>query len=359
MTAPSIPPPSSADSLVPSRLLGPWLAVQVVGAVVVLVAVALLFPVSPSIALSWPGLSGALAVPIGLAFWLVFGLVGGVRARMRAGGSVMTFSMPFIVAGTVLGGPFAGALLGLFSEFELREVRTLPWYATFANHAVSILSAVAAGFAGSLTGLVVTPLLPGQPAASFFFVALSTAFTFAAANIVLVIPTLALKNNIGLGDARRSYDTSFRATSAGEAVLAWLMAVTYVTVGFWAPIACVFLVLIIWQAFDRAEAQRHDEKTGLLNTVGFTPRFQSAINSARSGRHLATLAVLDLDEFGLANRTWGHEAGDEILRVVAARLLGAVRRRIPWRASIVRAMSSRSSSKTSPTRRPRSDLPGG
>jgi diguanylate cyclase (GGDEF)-like protein len=326
MTAPSLPP-SSADSVVPSRLLGPWVIVQVVAATVVLLIAARTMPILSSIALPWSGIDTSIATAIGMAFWLAFGLVGGVRSRMRAGGSVMTFSMPFIVAGTVLGGPFAGALLGLFSEFELREFRTLPLYATMANHAVSILSAVAAGIAGGIATQVLTlvPIVPDQPTVAFFVVALVTAFTFAAANVALVIPTLALKNNIGLGDARRSYNASFRATSVGEAVLAWLMAVTYVTIGFWAPIACVVLVLIVWQAFDRDEALRHDPKTGLLNELGFAPFVNSAIETARLGRRPSAVVQFDLDRFKDVNDVYLEAGGDQVICEVARRLFGAVR----------------------------------
>lgn len=327
MTAPSVPPPSSADSLLPSPLLRPWLGLQIAGAALVLVVAARSMPILDSIGLPWSGLDSGVAVPIGVAFWLAFGLVGGVRARMRAGGSVMTFSMPFIVAGTVLGGPFAGALLGLVSEFEIREIRTLPWYGTLANHAVSILSAVTAGVLGETATrmLAGVQVVQHEPAIAFFVVALVTAFSFAAANVALVIPTLALKNNIGLGDARHSYDASFRATSVGEAVLAWLMAVTYVTVGFWAPIACVFLVLIIWQAFDRDEALRRDEKTGLLNELGFSPRINAALDAARLGRHSAAAVQLDLNRFKDINDVYLEAGGDEVIREVARRLLAAVR----------------------------------
>ena len=292
-----------------------------------LVVAATSIPILDSIALPWSGLDTGIAVPVGVAFWLAFGLIGGVRARMRAGGSVMTFSMPFIVAGTVLGGPFAGALLGLFSEFEIREIRTLPWYGTLSNHAVSILSAVIAGVIGQVATQVLAgvPIVQEQPAIAFFVVALVTAFAFASTNVALVIPTLALKNNIGLGDARRSYDASFRATSAGEAVLAWLMAVTYVTVGFWAPIVCVILVLVIWQAFDGGEALRRDEKTGLLNELGFSPRINAALDAARLGRHSAAAVQLDLDKFKEINDLYLEAGGDEVIREVARRLLAAVR----------------------------------
>jgi diguanylate cyclase (GGDEF)-like protein len=327
MSAPAIPPPSSADAVLPSRFLKPWLAIQICAAAVVLVIEARSAPIDPAIALPWPGVESRLAVAMGMAFWLIFGLVGGARSRMRAGGSVMTFSMPFIVAGTLLGGPFAGALLGLLSEFELRELRTQPWYGTLANHAVSILSAVAGGTVGALANglLGQSPALATQPAITFFVVALVTAFTFAATNIALVIPTLAFRHAQGFADARKSNNASFRATSLGEAVLAWLMAVTYVAIGFWAPIACVVLVLIVWQAFDGGEAIKHDPKTGLLNELGFAPMVFSAIDAARQGRRASAVVQLDLDKFKHINEVFLERAGDEVIVEVAKRLLTSVR----------------------------------
>ena len=324
---PSLPPPSSADALLPSRLLKPWIAFQIGAAVIVFVFVAAKAPLGASIALAWPGLDSRLAIAIGMVFWLLFGLVGGVRSRMRAGGSIVTFSMPFIVAGTVLGGPFAGALLGLVSEFELRELRTLRWYATLANHAVAILSAVTAGVVGGVANEVLdaTPILAEQTAVGFFAVALVTAFTFAVCNVALVMPTLVLRSKSRLADARSTYDVSLRATSLGEAVLAWLMAVTYVTIGFWAPVACVVLVLILWQAFDGGERLRHDVKTGLLNQVGFAPRLAAALQTARQRRRGAAVAQLDLDHFKEINDLYLEEGGDEVIREVARRLLASVR----------------------------------
>ena len=323
-TAPS-PSPSSADSQRPSPHLALWVAIQIGAATSVTVWVASTTSLRASIAFPWPGLAGPDAIPIGMAFWLVFGLLGGLRARLRAGGSVMTFSMPFIVGGTLLGGPLAGALLGLVSEFELREIRTQPWYGTLAIHAVSILSAVAAATVGDWVRLTVELVVPGQPALTFFVVALATALVFSVVNIGLVIPTLALKSNISIPEASRSYDATFRATSLGESILAWLMAVTYSTVGWWAPIACVALVLIIWQAFDGLEALRRDEKTGLLNHIGFAPRLDAAIEAARLGRHGAALVLLDLDKFKEVNDAYLEEAGDEVIRVTGRRLLAAVR----------------------------------
>ena len=302
-----------------------WVTFQVAAATIACVIVAATTPLRPEIALPWPGLPSDIAVVAGMAFWMIFGLVGGLRARLRPGGAVVTFSMPFIVGGTILGGPLAGALMGLVAEFEVREIRTLPWYGTLANHAVSILAAIGAALVGGPAHGLLDRILPGQEGLAFFGAAILTALVFDFLNILLVLPTLAIRGDQSLREAARSPDVALRATAVAEGILAWNMAAGYILLGWWAPIACVALVLIVWQAYDRGEALRRDAKTGLLNDTGLLPRVNAAIVAARSGRRPSAFLLLDLDRFKVVNDTYGHEAGDEVLTMTARRLLIAVR----------------------------------
>jgi diguanylate cyclase (GGDEF)-like protein/PAS domain S-box-containing protein len=69
----------------------------------------------------------------------------------------------------------------------------------------------------------------------------------------------------------------------------------------------------------------HDSLTGLPNRALLSDRFEHAqAVRARETRGLA-LMVIDLDGFKATNDAFGHGVGDEVLRVVAARLLAAVR----------------------------------
>ncbi|OUS11055.1 hypothetical protein A9Q89_09985 [Gammaproteobacteria bacterium 53_120_T64] len=63
-----------------------------------------------------------------------------------------------------------------------------------------------------------------------------------------------------------------------------------------------------------------DKLTGLCNRPMFDMTMKHAVASAR--RHQAQLAVLfvDLDNFKIINDTYGHKAGDDVLREIAARL---------------------------------------
>lgn len=69
----------------------------------------------------------------------------------------------------------------------------------------------------------------------------------------------------------------------------------------------------------------HDPLTGLPNRALFLDRLHQAL--ARTGRQNSTAAVLflDLDNFKVINDSLGHEAGDQLLLMVAERLCGCVR----------------------------------
>ncbi|MBU6270680.1 MAG: diguanylate cyclase [Betaproteobacteria bacterium] len=80
------------------------------------------------------------------------------------------------------------------------------------------------------------------------------------------------------------------------------------------------------QLAARSHFAEHDALTGLPNRVLLNDRLERlCAHHAREGG-LFAVAFLDLDHFKTINDTHGHEAGDLLLKVVAERLLAALRK---------------------------------
>jgi len=70
----------------------------------------------------------------------------------------------------------------------------------------------------------------------------------------------------------------------------------------------------------------HDELTGLVNRRELTDRVNASIEGYVSEGTVFTLLTLDLDRFKAVNDTCGHVAGDMLLKGIALKLKGAVRK---------------------------------
>ena len=69
----------------------------------------------------------------------------------------------------------------------------------------------------------------------------------------------------------------------------------------------------------------HDPLTGLANRTLLWDRLEHAIHMAQRNKTLVATALIDLNGFKQINDSYGHEAGDEVLKVVAKRLQASVR----------------------------------
>jgi diguanylate cyclase (GGDEF)-like protein len=86
-------------------------------------------------------------------------------------------------------------------------------------------------------------------------------------------------------------------------------------------------------AIDRKEAEQklarlahYDALSNVPNRILFRDRLQRAIERARRGHQNVALLFLDLDGFKQVNDTFGHDAGDELIKTVASRLTACVRK---------------------------------
>ena len=86
------------------------------------------------------------------------------------------------------------------------------------------------------------------------------------------------------------------------------------------------------RVIDANRAERHvhqlaynDTLTGLPNRLLFVDHLNRAIDRSLSRNSTLAVLFLDLDRFKFINDTLGHEAGDQLLTVMAQRLKGCVR----------------------------------
>jgi diguanylate cyclase (GGDEF)-like protein len=70
---------------------------------------------------------------------------------------------------------------------------------------------------------------------------------------------------------------------------------------------------LIGRVAEQSALARTDEVTGLPNRRAWNERLQERVNS----RHPLAVLILDIDKFKTINDTYGHPAGDMVLRQVA------------------------------------------
>jgi diguanylate cyclase (GGDEF)-like protein len=114
-----------------------------------------------------------------------------------------------------------------------------------------------------------------------------------------------------------SYDTVAAAIAREKRTL-------YLVLGIGLALLYAVLFRIVARASRRLRhLALHDALTGLPNRTLFHERAELAIKGIRPDRTVAVLLVLD--RFKEVNDTLGHDHGDELLKVVAERLAGALR----------------------------------
>ena len=307
----------------PSRALYAFTGVSTVVGLLVLAGATLTVPLAPAIALRAPEVVGRDPTAAGLLFWTLLGLTGSLRASSLGGHAVLTFHLPFIVAAMLLGGPVAGGWVAFVSTIELREIREVPWYGVLANHATQALAAVLGGLAAIAALRLADAWV--APDAAVLVGALAGAIAFAAVVIAHAAITISMRERLTLREMMMVFDGSWRTTIAAECVVAWVLAFVYQAMGWWAPMVCVVLVLLVWDAHDSGERVAHDEMTGLLNRHGFLARLSGAVAGVRRSGVSSLLIMLDLDGFKQVNDQRGHAAGDEVLQIVGERLRASTR----------------------------------
>jgi len=116
-------------------------------------------------------------------------------------------------------------------------------------------------------------------------------------------------------------DIAARGEDPEPFIMVWNAAIR---MGFFITVTAILVNLK--QSLEREKAlARTDFLTGVANNQSFMETFNKELNrSKRYGRPF-TLVYLDCDEFKAINDSLGHEAGNQVLKEVAATMVKAIR----------------------------------
>jgi len=202
--------------------------------------------------------------------------------------------------------------------------------------------ALAVGWIGLATGDLVYALASvGRPTLPLWAANASYCIFYGLLGAAALHPSMAALSRPALSRVRGYGNTRFIAVAVALLVPAATIAIrspsTVVERVVSALVVSVLGLLVLVRitgavnrhatAEVRLERQANqDPLTGLPNRLRLVSHLEAALAHAHvTGRGVGVL-FMDLDDFKIVNDSWGHETGDGLLNVVAARLTAGVRR---------------------------------
>ncbi len=159
-------------------------------------------------------------------------------------------------------------------------------------------------------------LMASGPTRSFIEAAIFPAFTYEKTLATSGESfSLVVKRQLGWSDLSRN----LLALIILLTILSSMMLITYLREHQQGRILQIENQNRLWQLAN------HDSLTGLPNRLLLLDRLEQLLARMRRQEKCMAVMFLDLDEFKQINDTYGHEVGDQLLKLVAERLRAAVR----------------------------------
>jgi putative nucleotidyltransferase with HDIG domain len=301
------------------RYLKLYVAGVVATSVIALVATTFAFPLGPELPIAAPFSSlGDFAPMAGLAFWIGVTMFASALPIKMPRGTMFAVSTSTIMAATILGGPAAGAWVGLLGSLELREVRgKVPWYGTLSNHAGIVIPASAAGLVMSLLGVpggLSGDLAHALAEPTTFLAVILGGVVFVAINSGYTALVVSLRTGSSAASVIRS-DVRSAATSFISLIpIGWLMSQIYV-IAAWASLLFglpLYVTRVAYQSYTEMREMFTQTIDALAHAVDNRDPF-----TGQHSRRVKTIAgdighVLRLNEAQLEALEWGgllHDVG--------------------------------------------------
>ncbi|MGZ4640044.1 MAG: putative bifunctional diguanylate cyclase/phosphodiesterase, partial [Actinomycetes bacterium] len=266
-------------------------------------------------------------------FWLIAGLL--LMAELRpvvAAGDYdpegVNVSFAFVFAVLFYWGPWPALLVQAVAIVTGELVRRKALWRVIFNFGQYVLCVGSAWVVLWVFGLDPSPTHPLEMQAHYLPVMALAWSVYFFCNLAFVGVALSLKNGTSF---RTEFfdDISYYAVTM-FAVLALSPVVVVVTSTAWQLLPLLLLPLFLVYktasiSLEKEHAASHDALTGLANRTRLGEEAERLLGEARAdGRPLA-LCLIDLDRFKEINDTLGHQTGDRLLAIAAARLSASVR----------------------------------
>jgi len=272
-----------------------------------------------------------------LAVLLVLGVVQSEtgrrveRIRRRVSGTPhINMTSVWTFAGVLLLPPLLLAVLvgGLYAHLAIRSwyrLQRVPVSRTVSNAAIIVLSCFAAQSLLRVSGFSDVRSAMTHGWAGTLAIA-AAGVTFFAVNALLVLPA---RREVGRTAEALFGTWADNGLEVATLCLGALNALALATLpGLVVLVFPPLLLLHRTVLVKQLEVAAHrDEKTGLYNTSGWHSLAERTLAAMARQHGTFGLLMLDLDHFKQVNDTYGHLAGDAVLKAVAQSIISAVRGR--------------------------------